>query len=229
MSPCVRVVNVETVKSTPAACAARAGFGTVKVKAGDEDDVDRVLAVRAACGPESRLRIDANGAWAVDRARKRLAAMAAAGLELAEQPCATVAELAELRAGASVPLVGDESVSDRAEAVAAMEAGAIDAATLKLAKVGGPRAALAIAEAIPAYLSSALDSVIGIAAAAHTAAAMRADGFAAGLAHGLATSPLFADNVADDGPFTGPAIELGTAPGLGVEVDRDAIERLRLT
>jgi O-succinylbenzoate synthase len=109
-----------------------------------------------------------------------------------------------------------------------MEAGAIDAATLKLAKVGGPRAALAIAEAIPAYLSSALDSVIGIAAAAHTAAAMRADGFAAGLAHGLATSPLFADNVADDGALSGPEIAVAERPGLGIEVDQTEIGRLRL-
>ncbi len=212
-----------------AAAAAGSGFETVKVKAGDESDVERVLAVRAACGPESRLRVDANGAWTVARARERLEAMAPAGLELAEQPCATVAELAELRASTPVPIVGDESVNDRAEAAAAIAAGAIDAATLKLAKVGGPRAALEIAEAVPAYLSSALDSAIGIAAAAHTAAALRGDGFAAGLAHGLATSPLFADNVADDGPFTGPEIELGPAPGLGVEVDRDALERLRLT
>ena len=58
---------------------------------------------------------------------------------------------------------------------------------------------------------------------------MRNDGFAAGLAHGLATSSLFADNVGDDGPFTGPEIEPGRGPGLGIEVDRDAIERLRLT
>ena len=211
-----------------AARAARSGFGTVKVKVGDEDDVDRVSAIRDALGPEVRLRIDANGAWTVARARERLEAMAPAGLELAEQPCATVGDLAELRAGVPVPIVGDESVNDRAEAEAAVAAGAIDAATLKLAKVGGPHAALGIADAVPAYLSSALDSAIGIAAAAHTAAALHADGFAAGLAHGLATSPLFADNVGDDGPLTGPEIELGSAPGLGIEVDRDAIERLRL-
>ena len=40
-----------------------------------------------------------------------------------------------------------------------------DAATVKLAKVGGPRAAMRIAERIPVYLSSALDGPVGIAAA----------------------------------------------------------------
>ncbi|MFN8113727.1 MAG: mandelate racemase/muconate lactonizing enzyme family protein [Solirubrobacterales bacterium] len=211
-----------------AADAARMGFGTVKVKAGDIADVERVLAVRAAIGPETKLRIDANGSWTVPEARSRLAAMGPATLELAEQPCATVPDLAELRADVGVPIVADESINDRGEAEAALAAGAIDAATLKLAKVGGPRAALAIARSAPAYLSSALDSVLGVAAAVHTAVAMRNDGFAAGLAHGLATSALFADNVGDDGPFTGPEIEPGPGPGLGIEIDRDAIERLRL-
>ena len=36
--------------------------------------------------------------------------------------------------------------------------------------------------------------------------------FASGLAHGLATSPLFADNVADDGMLTGPEIVAGDRP-----------------
>ena len=158
----------------------------------------------------------------------RIAKLEPLGLEFVEQPCATVAELAEVRAGTDVPVVADESVNDVAEAREATSLGAIDAATLKLAKVGGPRAAIAIAAVAPAYLSSALDSALGIAAAAHTVQAMRHRQFASGLAHGLATSSLFADNVADDGPLSGPEIEVGDRPGLGVDVDEDAIERLRL-
>ena len=83
-------------------------------------------------------------------------------------------------------------------------------------------------EASPNELSRALDSALGIAAAAHTARAMPQHRFASGLAHGLATSPLFADNVADDGMLTGPEIVAGDLPGLGVTVDEVAIERLRL-
>ncbi len=85
-----------------------------------------------------------------------------------------------------------------------------------------------IAGRAPAYLSSALDSPLGIAAAAHTAQALPAGGFAAGLAHGLATSDLFADNLADTGELEGPAIELHAVPGLGVEIDEVALERLRI-
>ncbi len=81
---------------------------------------------------------------------------------------------------------------------------------------------------VPSYLSSALDSALGVAAGAHAVQALPPREFATGLAHGLATSALFTDNVADDGFLRGPSIEIGDRPGLGVDVDEDAIERLRL-
>jgi L-Ala-D/L-Glu epimerase / N-acetyl-D-glutamate racemase len=211
-----------------AATAVQLGFGTVKVKVGDDDDLERIRAIRAAVGPGTRLRIDANGVWPPQRAVERVAGIAALGLELAEQPCADIPGLARVRSETGVPVVADESVGRIEEARAALAAGACDAVNLKLAKVGGPLAAIAIADAAPAYLSSALDSALGIAAAAHTAAAMPSRGFAAGLAHGLATSPLFTDNVAVDAPLAGPGIDPGERPGLGIDVDEAAIDRLRL-
>ena len=205
------------------------GFRTLKVKVGAGADRARLLAVRKATGAEVALRADANGAWTVAGAREQIASMTAIRLELVEQPCASLEELAELRAGGlPIPVVADESVADAAGAERAAELGACDAATLKLAKVGGVRAAIAIADLVPSYLSSALDSPLGIAAAAHTAQALPGEGFAAGLAHGLATTGLFADNVADPEPWLGPRLERLTGPGLGVEVDPDALERLRI-
>lgn len=208
---------------------AERGFGTLKVKVGTGDDRRRVEAVRAAVGPGVALRIDANGAWTVAEAATSLKALSgSSGLELAEQPCATLEAMAELRARTDVPLVADESVASVPDAERAVAIGACDAVTLKLAKVGGPHAALALAGAVPAYLSSALDSAIGIAAAAHTALALPASGFAAGLAHGLATSSLFADDVAADDRLGGPLLDPGSSPGLGVEVDAAALERLAI-
>jgi len=218
----------------PAVAAARAGelarqgFATLKVKVGSGDDAGRMRAVRAACGPDTKLRVDANGAWDVEEAVAALAALADVALELAEQPCRSLEAMAELRARTEVPLVADESVTDEADAEQAVALGACDAVTLKLAKVGGPHAALRAAAIGPAYLSSALDSPLGIAAAVHTSQAMPAGGFAAGLAQGLATSDLFADNIADATGLAGPAIEAPVSPGLGVEVDPDAVERLRI-
>lgn len=217
----------EDVGAGARALAAR-GFGTLKVKVGTGADVARVAALRAAAGAEVRLRVDANGAWSVERAAEMLQAMAPSRLELAEQPCADLEGLAALRRQVDVPLVADESVATAGEAERAFALDACDAVTIKLAKVGGARSALRVAETGPAYLSSALDSPLGIAAAAHTAQALPGKGFAAGLAHGLATSGMFSDNIADPAPLSGPRISLPDAPGLGVEVDEAALERLRL-
>ena len=50
----------------------------------------------------------------------------------------------------------------------------------------------------------------------------------AGLGAALATSGLFADNVADDGALQGPLIEPADASGLGVRVDEASVDRLRI-
>lgn len=199
------------------------GFATLKVKVGTGEDRERVAAVREGGGPAVLIRVDANRAWDVERAVEELAAMAAEwGLELAEQPCADVEELAEVRARTDVPIVADESVATAADAARARDAGACDAVTIKLAKVGGPRRALELAEILPSYLSSALDSPLGIAAAVATAQALPERGYA----HGLSTSALFAENVAEVSGLIGPSLEPSGLPGLGVEVDEGAVRRL---
>ena len=72
------------------------GFETFKLKVGMDGDVAQVLAVREAVGPRAQIRVDANGSWPVDTAVERLREMAP--LELAEQPVATLEEMAALRA-----------------------------------------------------------------------------------------------------------------------------------
>src|SRR5690606_26355647 len=94
------------------------GCRTVKVKVAEKgqnlaDDVARVSATRELLGPAARIRLDANGGWSLAQAAESLTALAGFGLEYAEQPCASVAELAELRsaiAGLGVPIAADESV-----------------------------------------------------------------------------------------------------------------------
>ena len=78
------------------------GCTTAKVKVAERgqalaDDIDRMAAVRAAMGPSARIRVDANGAWDVESAAEAITRLAAYDLEYAEQPCATVEELIELR------------------------------------------------------------------------------------------------------------------------------------
>ena len=203
---------------------AGAGFGVVKVKVGTGDDAARVAAVRAAAG-DAQIRLDANGAFDVEGAERLLDELGGE-IELFEQPCATLEELAELRGRVEVPIVADESVASAADARRAAELGACDAATIKLSKSGGIVETLRIAEVLPTYLSSALDGPAGIAAAVHVASALD-ERSGPGFAHGLATATMFSV-----WPATGrPSAALLTpprTPGIGVEIDRSALEGLRV-
>ncbi|MGX1703017.1 o-succinylbenzoate synthase [Microbacterium sp. NPDC055357] len=175
-----------TVPAVPAASVAGVlarfdGCRTAKVKVGGEstlaDDIARVAAVRQALGPEGRIRVDANGAWNIDEAERAIHAFAEYDLEYAEQPCATVDELAELRrrvAYMGIPIAADESVRKADDPLAVARAGAADLLVVKAQPLGGVRRALDIVEAagLPAVVSSALDTSIGLAMGVALAAAL---------------------------------------------------------
>jgi len=206
------------------------GFSGFKLKLGTGDDVGQVRAVRETVGPDARIRIDANAAWDVATAKRTLTELEELDVELAEQPVATLEDLAAVGDATSIPIAGDESIESCADAEAAIRAGACDFAGVKLSKVGGPEAAIEIAEVMPCFLSSALDGPVGIAAAAQVAQTLDAQGGdGPRLAHGLATQRLFASTVASiecelrDGMLHPPA-----GPGLGVEIDEDALQAHRL-
>ncbi len=225
-----------TLSSGPPGEVARAaeawaelGFTTFKLKVGGESDVEQVEAVREAVGEEARIRVDANGAWSADEAIRVLTELAPLGIELCEQPVATLEEMAIVRAATEIPIAADESVTEPAEARRAAELGACDLATLKLAKVGGPEAAERGEWEMPVYISSALEGPVGIAAAGRVAASMRAGGSDAGIAHGLATQLLFSATIAARGPaIRDGMLVLPEGPGLGVEIDDDALARHRI-
>jgi L-alanine-DL-glutamate epimerase-like enolase superfamily enzyme len=229
--------NATLVAGEPVAVAEDAerwageGFTTFKLKLGAGSDVEQVRAVREAVGPGSRIRVDANGAWDLETAKRSLAELEPLDVELAEQPVATAEEALELAVSTSIPLAADESVNSRAEAERVVASGAFALTGLKLSKVGGPEAAIEIAEVLPAYVSSALDGPVGIAAAAQVAATLRAQAGddALDLAQGLATQRLFSSTVAAvecelrDGMLHPPP-----GPGLGVEIDEAALQAHRL-
>lgn len=228
--------NATLIAGEPAAVAADAerwaseGFSTFKLKLGTGDDVGRVRAVREALGPEVRIRVDANGSWDVEIARRTLQEIEPFDIELAEQPVATLQEAAQVSGSTSIPLAGDESIESRDDAVRAVRLGACKLAGLKLSKVGGPEEAIAIAEVLPSFVSSALDGPVGIAAAAQVAQTL--DQAALGIprfAHGLATQRLFASTIASvECELREGMLHLPDGPGLGVEIDEDALRAHRL-
>ncbi len=228
------VCNATLPAANPAATRAMAeawsaeGFHTFKLKVGLPGDVTQVATVRKALGPGAVIRVDANGSWDVDDAAERLQALAQHEIELAEQPVGTFEQMVELRRRVEVKIAADESLVSPFDARRARELEACELAAVKIAKVGGLGAALEIAEVIPSYLSSALEGPVGIAAAAHAVQALRAGGGDAGVAHGLATERLFSQSVGNGVVADGDQLVVADRPGLGVELDEDALAARRL-
>lgn len=165
---------------------------TVKVKVAEtgqtlSEDVARVRQVRELVGPDVRIRVDANGAWSVDEAVAAIERLSAFTLEYVEQPCATVSELLSLRTqidGMGVFIAADESVRKATDPLEVAFAGAADILVLKAPPLGGIRRALdIIAQAeLPAVISSALDTSVGISMGLHLAASVPRLEMACGLA-----------------------------------------------
>ncbi len=164
------------------------GCRTAKVKVAEAgqapvEDLRRVEAVRSALGPDGRVRVDANGGWDVDTAVRMIRRLDLFDLEYVEQPCAAVEELAQVRRRVDVPVAADESVRNAADPQRVVALGAADLVVLKVAPMGGVRAALDVAHAcgLPVVVSSAVESSVGIAAGLALAAALPALPYACGL------------------------------------------------
>ncbi|HEU0192256.1 MAG TPA: o-succinylbenzoate synthase [Mycobacterium sp.] len=196
--PINATVPAVSAERVPEVLAGFPGAHTAKVKVAEPgqtlaDDVARVEAVRALV---PAVRVDANGGWTVQQAVEAAAALTATGpLEYLEQPCATTAELAELRGRIRVPVAADESIRKAADPLAVVHLQAADIAVLKVAPLGGISSMLTIAGqiGIPVVVSSALDSAVGIAAGLRAAAALESCDHACG----LGTGALFEEDVTD--------------------------------
>lgn len=210
--------TVPAVGAAQASEAVRASGGcrTAKVKVAEpgqslREDRDRVAAVRDALGVNGRIRVDANGGWDTDTAVDALRALdrAAGGLEYAEQPCATVDELAAVRRRVAVPIAADESIRRAEDPLLVQQREAADIAVVKVQPLGGVQATLDLAAqlTLPLVVSSALETTVGLAMSVAVAAALPELPYACG----INTSLLLARDtcstrlVAQDGEITVPA------------------------
>ncbi len=116
------------------------GLEQVKVKVGKSGGRGLVEQVRAALGPQARLRVDANGAWSPAEAVEQINQLAALGVEAVEQPMAAgdPQGLARIKAAVEPMLIADESLCTRADAEALVAADAVGCFNLRLSKCGGP-------------------------------------------------------------------------------------------
>jgi L-alanine-DL-glutamate epimerase-like enolase superfamily enzyme len=209
---------------------ARAGFGTFKLKVGAGEDVAQVEAVRAALGPQAKIRLDANASWSLEEATRILEAVEALGIELVEQPVQTIGEAAELAWRTPIPLAGDESIVTLGDAEESVRENGFAITGVKLSKVGGIEAGREIAGVMRTYVASALDGPVGIAIGRRLAewidAPRRAD---ERLAHGLATQRLFSETIAaEECALEGDLLHEAPEPGLGIVIDEDSLRHHRL-
>lgn len=206
--------------------AVEAGFRCIKLKVGLESslagEVARVGAVRQAIGPQITLRLDANGGWTVPQAVETLQALTQFALELIEQPVAAsdLTGMAQVRRQVKVPVAADEPVTSLAAAKAIIQAGSADYLVIKPMMVGGLRVGLQIIElaqsaGLGCFVTTTLDSGVGIAAALHLAANLPRPIPYCGLATAALLTGTLVQNV--------PLVENGNMlvprrPGLGVEL-----------
>lgn len=187
--PVNATVPAVAAEQVPDILGAYDGLQTVKIKVAEAgqsltQDVARVGAVRHLL-PGANIRVDANGGWNVPQAVQALRMLSAFGLEYAEQPVASVADMAAVRKALNgmVLIAADESVRKATDPLAVARAGAADLLVIKAAPLGGVRRALEIvAQAgLPAVVSSALDSSVGIRTGLALAAALPELPYACGL------------------------------------------------
>ena len=137
-------ISLATPEAMADAAAAASARPLLKVKLGAPGDPARIAAVHKAA-PDSELIVDANEGWTVANLMDNLAACAAAGVRLVEQPLPARDDAALASIAHAVPICADESVHDRASL--ADLRGRYDAVNIKLDKAGGLTEALAVAAA----------------------------------------------------------------------------------
>jgi L-alanine-DL-glutamate epimerase-like enolase superfamily enzyme len=202
----------------------------VKVGRGEELDLAIVGAVRAAVGKRARLRLDANEVWDMLTARRMFEKLKPFDPEFIEQPVpgrAGSEALARLRAVTDTPIAADQTVYSPDDVYDICRNRSADVIVLGLHETCGVvrfRKAAAIAEAagVNICLHGVFETGITTCAANQVAATLSNmdDGNQIMwqlLAEDIVTSP--------DLTPKGGALTISDKPGLGFDLDRDAVAR----
>jgi L-Ala-D/L-Glu epimerase len=232
--PVNAVIGVRSIPSAVAAArdAKKNGFRCVKLKVGlglsAHEEIERVASVRDALGPTMHLRLDANEAWHLEEAIAILSQCVPYDIQYIEQPlkAGDLAGMRALRKAIPIPLAADEAVHSLESARLVLESEAADILVIKPQLAGGLRLSqqmiqLATERDVQSVITSSIEAGIGLAAELHLAAASPA----VTLACGLATLDLLVDDLLiDELPIRAGLLPLPPGPGLGVELDQQALD-----
>ncbi|HVB23876.1 MAG TPA: o-succinylbenzoate synthase [Ktedonobacteraceae bacterium] len=213
--------------------ARKHGYRCVKLKVAlggsISAEVERIAAVRAAIGPAMHLRLDANEGWQLEQAISILSQCVPYEIQYVEQPLPAhdLTGMRTLRQAVSIPIAVDEALHDLESAQRILANEAADIFVIKPQLAGGLRAgqqmmAAATERGVRSVITSTLEAGIGLVAALHLAAASPA----VTLECGLATLGLLVDNlVMDNLPVREGFLAVPTGPGLGITLNREALNR----
>jgi len=209
---------------------AEAGYGVIymKVGRGEAADLRNTAAVREAIGGR-RLRLDPNCAWSVPEAIHMIGRLREFDPDWVEQPTPlmSIAAMRQVKEAVSVPIAADQAVFTPADVYEICRQRAADVIVLSPHEAGGLLAfgkAAAIAEAagVPVCLHG--QGVSGITDAAQHHLGLRTANLTEGnqIMHQLLVEDLVS---APDLTLTQGKLGRLDGPGLGIELDRDAVER----
>ncbi|WP_449279018.1 mandelate racemase/muconate lactonizing enzyme family protein [Leucobacter sp. GX24907] len=210
-------------------------FDSLKLYAGRgeiDEDLDRLQAVREAVGPDVELFVDVNTMWEPSQFARALDRSSEIGLRGFEQPMPLAAAplQKQLMAGRSVDIIADEAVRTVTDAARVAAEGTATVMNVGLQKLGGPTAALqaaqlATANGIGVHVGAVLEMGIGTAAGLHFAAAMPRLSYPSYLMGPLKYAQCI---TAEQIEIVDSAIAIPQGPGLGIEVDEQAVRDLDL-
>jgi len=202
------------------------GFGSLKLKGGvlpPEEECDAIEALRAAY-PDLPLRLDPNGAWTPETSL-RVAERLAGVVEYLEDPTQGIAGMARVAAGTDLPLATNMCVIAFEHLAPAIAADAVQIVLSDHHLWGGLRRSALLAgitETFGMGLSMHSNSHLGVSLAAMTQLAATTDNltYACDTHYPWKTQDVIVPGVLE---FVGGSVAVPTTPGLGVELERDAL------
>jgi len=207
---------------------------TFKLKIGArplQEDVDHVIAIKKALGPEVSIRVDINRAWTELECIRGIQQLQDGGIDLIEQPCAiqNTDALARLTQRFEVAIMADEALTGPDSAFHIAQKHGADVFAVKVEQSGGLIEACDVAKiaclaGIDLYGGTMLEGPVGTIASAHAFSTFENLAFGTELfgplllTQEILTTPLQYENF---------ELVVPNAPGLGIEVDENKIEQLR--
>ncbi|MEX2531672.1 MAG: o-succinylbenzoate synthase [Gemmatimonadota bacterium] len=208
---------------------AKAGYRKIKLKIKPGYDVQFVRAVRDVL-PAAALMVDANAAYGPEDTASLLA-MDGLGLTMIEQPFSgeDLLRHAALQLRLETPLCLDESITSPARVEDMLSLGSGRIVNVKPGRVGGFTPSLEIhdrchSDGVPVWCGGMLETGIG---RAYNVALASLPGFS--MPGDLSPSRRYWERDIVHPEWTMSAngtVEVPTAPGIGVEVDREQVEQL---